>query len=200
MLRAMTYVALVGPEIEENLSLRYIASSLAKAGVKSELVPFNFEGDFASAMATILEAPEPPIAVGISLAFQWRARDFLALAVALREGGYRGHITMGGHFGTFAAKEILADFPEIDSIVRQEAEDTMVALVSALENKAPLTAIPGLDCSHSGLCHRDRQGVLRYLHASSTRKEVVLAEELSVYLTSVSKHTGIMVARPLATG
>ena len=62
------------------------------------------------------------------------------------------------------------------------------------------TAIPGLDCSHSGLCHRDRQGVLRYLHASSTRKEVVLAEELSVYLTSVSKHTGIMVARPLATG
>ncbi|HEY2369544.1 MAG TPA: cobalamin B12-binding domain-containing protein, partial [Polyangiaceae bacterium] len=140
----MSYVALVGPEIEENLSLRYIAASLAKAGVRSELVPFNFEGDFAPALASILQAPEPPVAVGISLAFQWRARDFLALAVALREGGYRGHITMGGHFGTFAAKEILGDFPEIDSIVRQEAEDTMVALVAALENKTPLTAIPGL--------------------------------------------------------
>ncbi len=144
MLLAMSYVALVGPEIEENLSLRYIASSLAKAGVRSELVPFNFEGDFASAMETILRAPERPIAVGISLAFQWRARDFLALAVALREGGYEGHITMGGHFGTFAAKEVLGDFPEIDSIVRQEAEETMVALVTALEKKTPLTSIAGL--------------------------------------------------------
>ncbi len=137
-------VALVGPEIEENLSLRYIASSLAANGVSSELIPFNFEGDFAGALRSILEAPEPPIAVGISLAFQWRARDFLALAVALREGGYRGHITVGGHFGTFAAKEILVDFPEIDSVVRQEAEQTMSALVRALADKTPLVAIPGL--------------------------------------------------------
>ncbi len=140
----MSFVALVGPEIEENLSLRYIASSLAVAGFRSELVPFNFEGDFGDVLRSILQAPEPPIAVGISLAFQWRARDFLALAVALREGGYRGHITVGGHFGTFAAKEILSDFPEIDSVVRQEAEETMVALARALQAGAPLGAIPGL--------------------------------------------------------
>jgi anaerobic magnesium-protoporphyrin IX monomethyl ester cyclase len=140
----MPYVALVGPEIEENLSLRYIASSLAAAGVRAELVPFNFETDFAAALSAILGAPEAPVAVGISLAFQWRARDFLALAVALREGGYRGHITVGGHFGTFAAKDLLADFPEIDSVVRQEAEETMVALVRAVESGASLAAIPGL--------------------------------------------------------
>src|SRR5262249_18330418 len=140
----MTWVALVGPEIEENLSLRYIASSLARAGVRTELVPFNFEGDFSRALAAILNAEEPPVVVGISLAFQWRARDFLALAVALREGGYRGHITMGGHFGTFAAREIVADFPEIDSVVRQEAEETMVALVAAVRDREPITAIPGL--------------------------------------------------------
>jgi len=142
-------VALVGPEIEENLSLRYIASSLAAAGVRSELVPFNSESDFGTALAAILRAPEPPIAVGISLAFQWRARDFLALAVALRDGGYRGHVTVGGHFGTFAAKEILADFPEIDSVVRQEAEETMVALVRALQNGEPLEKIAGL-ALHAG--------------------------------------------------
>ena len=35
---------------------------------------------------------------------------------------------MGGHFGTFACQEILADFPEIDSVVRQEAEDTINAI------------------------------------------------------------------------
>ncbi|HSQ63137.1 MAG TPA: cobalamin-dependent protein [Polyangiaceae bacterium] len=140
----MTWVALVGPEIEENLSLRYIASSLQAAGVRVELVPFNQEADFGTALAAVVSAPEPPALVGISLAFQWRARDFLALAVALRESGYRGHITMGGHFGTFAAQEILADFPEVDSIVRQEAEETVVALCRALEQNTALTAIPGL--------------------------------------------------------
>lgn len=59
------------------------------------------------------------------------------------------------------------------------------------------TAIEGLDCSHTGLCYRDENGTLRLLHASSVKKEVVLDDELSIYLNSVEKHTGIMVARPL---
>ncbi len=140
----MSWVALVGPEIEENLSLRYIASSLSLAGYRSELVPFNQESDFGFALRTILDAAEPPLVVGISLAFQWRARDFLAFAVALRDGGYKGHITMGGHFGTFASLEILTDFPEIDTIVRQEAEETMVKLCQALTRGEPLRPIAGL--------------------------------------------------------
>ena len=46
-------------------------------------------------------------------------------------------------------------------------------------------------------CYRDKQDALRYLHASSTQRRVVLDQELSRYLSSVTKHTGIMVARPL---
>lgn len=59
------------------------------------------------------------------------------------------------------------------------------------------TTIKGIDCSHTGMCYRDTNDTLRYLHASSTKKEVTLDDELSVYLASVTKHTGIMVARPL---
>jgi hypothetical protein len=59
------------------------------------------------------------------------------------------------------------------------------------------TTIPGIDCSHTGICYRDDKGVLHYLHASSTKKQVWLDDELSAYLMSVSKHTGIMVARPV---
>jgi hypothetical protein len=59
------------------------------------------------------------------------------------------------------------------------------------------TTIDGLDCSHSGLCYRDERGVVRLLHASTTRKVVVLDEDLASYLAGVSTHTGIMVARPL---
>ena len=59
------------------------------------------------------------------------------------------------------------------------------------------TTIKGIDCSHTGMCYRDRDGVLRLLHASLTKKEVTLDDRLSSYLASVTKHTGIMVARPL---
>jgi radical SAM superfamily enzyme YgiQ (UPF0313 family) len=138
----MAQVALVGPEIEENLSLRYLASSLAAAGHGAEIVTYNVESDFGPALETLLATA--PAIIGISLAFQWRAGDFLALAVGLRQRGYAGHITVGGHFATFASLEILGDFPEIDSVVRQEAEETFVALVDALEGDAPWQELAGL--------------------------------------------------------
>lgn len=59
------------------------------------------------------------------------------------------------------------------------------------------TTINGIDCSHTGLCYRDENGVLRFLHASLTKKEVTLDEELARYLATVSKHTGIMAVRPV---
>ena len=138
----MSRVALVGPEIEENLSLRYLASSLAAAGHEAELVPLNSTEDFGSVLE-VLVALNPPI-IGLSLAFQWRAQDFLALAVALRQRGWQGHLTAGGHFGPFACREILSEFPEIDTICRQEAEETLVRLVDAVVSSQDLSAIPGL--------------------------------------------------------
>ena len=150
----MTWIALVGPEIEENLSLRYIASSLAEHGYPSEIIPFNHDGDFGAAILAITGAPSAPLVVGISLAFQWRARDFLAFAMALRDAGYRGHITMGGHFATFASDDILADYPEIDSVVRQEAEETMVRLAKAIEINSPLAKISGLAYRENGVIVR----------------------------------------------
>jgi hypothetical protein len=59
------------------------------------------------------------------------------------------------------------------------------------------TTIKGIDCSHTGMCYRDEKNALRFLHASLTEKKVYLDRTLSEYLASVSKHTGIMVARPL---
>lgn len=38
-------VTLVGPEIEESLSLRYLAGSLAHAGFECGIVPFNYASD-----------------------------------------------------------------------------------------------------------------------------------------------------------
>jgi hypothetical protein len=42
----MTWAALIGPEIEANLSLRSLASSLAAPGIRSEILSFHEESHF----------------------------------------------------------------------------------------------------------------------------------------------------------
>jgi hypothetical protein len=51
--------------------------------------------------------------------------------------------------------------------------------------------------SHVGLASRDKNGVLRFLHASKNHRKVVLDDRLSDYLNKFGKHAGIYVARPL---
>jgi anaerobic magnesium-protoporphyrin IX monomethyl ester cyclase len=138
------WIALVGPEVEENLSLRYLAASLARAGFATEILSFNGERDFPRIVLEIL-GNAPPFLLGLSLAFQNRAEDFLALAMALRQRGYRGHVTAGGHFATFEAEALLRNFPELDSICRFEAEQTIVELAQAVDGGSDaLDAIAGL--------------------------------------------------------
>jgi hypothetical protein len=51
--------------------------------------------------------------------------------------------------------------------------------------------------SHVGLASRDRNGVLRFLHASKNHRKVVLDKRLTDYLAKFPNHAGIYVARPL---
>lgn len=60
-----------------------------------------------------------------------------------------------------------------------------------------VTKYQGGFCSHVGLAHRTKDGVLRFMHASTTYKKVVVDKSISDYLNSFSKHAGIIVARPL---
>jgi hypothetical protein len=51
--------------------------------------------------------------------------------------------------------------------------------------------------SHVGLASRDREGTLRFLHASKNHRKVILDDRLSTYLKKFSTHAGIYVVRPL---
>ena len=50
--------------------------------------------------------------------------------------------------------------------------------------------------SHVGLAYRDRNGVLRFMHASKNAGEVIIDSRLSNYLNRYRTNAGIMVARP----
>ena len=141
-------IVLIGPEIEENLGLRYIGAALTQAGMPATILPFDHAGQLA-ALRDLALGLDPDL-VALSLSFQWRANDMLALALALREAGYRRHITAGGHFATFCWAEILSTFPELDSLCLGEAEHTVVGLASAIANSGALNAVTGLALRGAG--------------------------------------------------
>ena len=60
------------------------------------------------------------------------------------------------------------------------------------------TSIPGLDVSHSAMAYRDRDGVLRVLHAPLSGGSVEITKRtLPEYVEAIKRSTGILVARPL---
>lgn len=60
-----------------------------------------------------------------------------------------------------------------------------------------VTAWPGSYTSHVGLAVKQRDGTVRFLHASQLERKVVLDQRISSYLNSKRKHAGVMVVRPL---
>ena len=134
-------VALVGAELEENLALRYLASSLEVAGFAAILLPCLGCDDHAEVADQVLATGA--IVVGISVPFQVRARETLGLAHVLRGRGYDGHIVAGGHFATFEYERILQSFP-LDSVVRHEGETTLRDLCERVRDGLPPIALPGL--------------------------------------------------------
>lgn len=142
-------VALIGAELEENLAIRYIASSLEACGHRTIIVPFNSEQDTELAVRQTL-AFEPRI-VGLSMIFTSRGREFCRLAQCLREAGFRGHLIGGGPFASFQCEFLLREFPEFDSIGLGEGEELMCALAA---NPDRPELVPGL-------CYRDDSGQAR---------------------------------------
>ena len=119
-------IALIGPTIEENLAIGYLAAALRKAGHMAEIVSFIRDREYKR------------IAQGVL------ARGFLALVYALRKAGYQGHITAGGHFASLAAERLLKDHSVLDSIIRGEGEDSIVELAHCLKTRRKLYNIPGI--------------------------------------------------------
>jgi radical SAM superfamily enzyme YgiQ (UPF0313 family) len=140
---------LVGSEQQENLGLEYLAAALERAGHEVEVLPLESRADVDSVCRTIL-ARQPEL-VGLSIAFQHAVRDYLLLVRTLRERGFRGHLTCGGHVPTFCYAELLRDAPGLDSVVRFEGEAALGELLDNLDAPRRWTATPSV-------VSRDAQG------------------------------------------
>ena len=133
-------VLLAGPDFEENLSIRYLSSSLQAAGHETALAAFNLPADTAS----VADSARHADLVGLSLCFQSRAQEFLSLAKQIKSQNPGKLIVAGGHYASCAAEPLLANHPELDIIVIHEGERTLVEIADSLPKLARLSEISGI--------------------------------------------------------
>jgi ankyrin repeat protein/radical SAM superfamily enzyme YgiQ (UPF0313 family) len=120
-------VLLVGPEKEENLSIRYLSSSLLTSGHEVDLASFNCADDINS----VVSATSNVDLVGLSMCFQSRAREYLELARRIKKEHPICPVVAGGHYASCAVKDLLSHHLEIDLVVIHEGEQTLVEIANA---------------------------------------------------------------------
>ena len=135
-------VVLIGAELEENLGLRYMVSALEQRGHTAAIVPFNEEVEIANVVSQVVNLA--PDVAGLSMVFTGRAKEFCRLAGALREAGFIGHVTAGGHFAALNCVRLLNDLPALDSVALGEGEDLICELAEHLGDPSEV----------AGFCYR----------------------------------------------
>lgn len=70
-------------------------------------------------------------------------------------------------------------------------------LIESGDILALVTTISGLDYSHTGIAYRDENNDLRFFHASSLKKEVLIDINLSNYMLNKKKDIGITVLKAI---
>jgi radical SAM superfamily enzyme YgiQ (UPF0313 family) len=133
-------IALIGYQDQGNLGIGYLSAVLQRRGHTVLMI------DVRKGPEKIAEqlVAQQPLVVGFSLIFQVFLPQFRKLARRLRAGGINSHFTIGGHFPSLCPDEVLKHFPELDSVVRFEGEDTLVDLVDRLLSSRDWRETPGL--------------------------------------------------------
>jgi len=140
-------VLLAGPDFEENLSIRYLASSLEAKQHEASLAVFNSAND----VEAVAELAGEAEIVGLSVCFQSRAQEFLTLARRIKQLYPEKLIVAGGHYASCAAEPLLEHHPELDIISIHESEQTLLEIVAAATNlKEELPKITGIAYREDG--------------------------------------------------
>ncbi len=135
-------VVLVGFQDQDNLGLRYLASTVRKSGGLARIVTYDSDAEKLIRLAR----EQRPDVIGFSLIFQYMAPDFARVIRKLRDAGVTTHITVGGHYSSFDPEEVLRGIDGLDSVVRYEGERTLVDLMLRLAAGEVWRGIKGITC------------------------------------------------------
>ncbi len=141
------YETVVNTPLSACLMTGYIASTLMSrhhdvAVVDANLYVWSFD-------KTVEELEKKSFKLlGVHLVYLWEySSDILDALRRIKKSDPGIHINLYGHFPTFAFKDLLTEYPFIDSITIGEPEETFLGLAEAVLNNSPnsvLTTIDGL--------------------------------------------------------
>ena len=147
-------VLLVQPPSEEGpsgyelpLNLAYLASTLLHHGIKVSIVDLQHEDT--SRLRTVLERQSGIVGVSTYTYSISKIKEICSLTRAISPESW---IIAGGAHATFAAEKTLHDIPEIDYIIRGEAEDRFLQVCRLLGCKSRSRVV---DLNISGVVGRD---------------------------------------------
>ncbi len=121
----------------------YAASALEDAGIKTQLLDHAQPGITFDQTLEAVPKINPDLICVNAVYFWEESQALLDFFIALKAGGFTGHLTLFGFFPTLVYHQILAQCPAVDSICVGEFEPTLGELAKALEENRPLS-IPGL--------------------------------------------------------
>jgi hypothetical protein len=138
----MARALLLGPIQQENLALGYLAAYARSRGHTVETAAYAERADLPRVLATVKRFG--PDLVGLGVAFQNSIDEYALLPKALRDDGFSGHLTCGGHVPTFCWEEMLSELPALDTVVRHDGEETLTEMLDALDHGESPRGLPGL--------------------------------------------------------
>jgi anaerobic magnesium-protoporphyrin IX monomethyl ester cyclase len=148
----------------EHLGLAYLAASLRQVGHRVKILDAFLENfDVDKTIKAILSLEDTINILGITATEPQTLFSGIRIVNKLQQNGINPHVTAGGYLPTFWSEEVLIKFPEIDSLVLGEGEQTITELVDALQKGRELRDIPGLAL-------QDEQG-----HVFHTEKRSLIA-------------------------
>lgn len=128
----------------EHLGLGFLERVLTDHGISVEVFDATFNWDEVISVTRRALSPFGPYGM---IGFSVNRSNFTSTMEAIhliRQGGFQGHITLGGYFPTFHHEKILRHFREIDSIVLGHGEYPFYQLCEAVLNGRAWEKIPGL--------------------------------------------------------
>lgn len=123
------------------LGLASLGAMLEQNGFKVKIIDFNhFKGDFRDELRSL-----KPLLVGVGGTTATRKESFQIARIA-KEVIPDCPVAYGGPHATFAYEDTLEHIPEIDYVIRGEAEYSLLALCKALQSgqKEGISSIPGI--------------------------------------------------------
>jgi anaerobic magnesium-protoporphyrin IX monomethyl ester cyclase len=129
------------------LGVLYVASMMEKAGNEVKIELRSLLDDVKMIGKNVAE--EDPALVGISCLHTANMKVIPGIARSIRNHT-DAPIMVGGTHPTIMYEQVLTQCPEIDFVVRGEAEITSVELAKALENGEPLSTVKGIAYRDNG--------------------------------------------------